>query len=222
MRTVIILSLILLFGFKGYGQGKVTFFNKKFKAVKESKAVYVTTHPFRKEGREVLVLTHLEEEKKLLVYFEDGKLQRKENYFPPKPGADSLSVYYHPADFDRKPRPYVKDTVPFEGRVYDNRVDEEPVPKGGVAVLLKYIDKNLRYPKAARRMGQQGRVLLQFIVTAEGQLDDIKVDKGVSYSLDAEAAGVLQEFGKDIGWVPGRNKGKPVAVQMVMPITFKL
>jgi hypothetical protein len=36
------------------------------------------------------------------------------------------------------------------------------------------------------------------------------------------AAWILQEFGKNIGWVPGRKNGKPVAVKMVMLIRFSL
>lgn len=222
MKTVPFCWLFFLFGFTGYAQGIQLFFNKKFKPVKERKAVYVTTHPFRKEGREVLVLAPLEEGEKLLVYFDDGKLQRQEVYSPPKPPADSLSVYYHPADFDRRPNRFIKDTIPFEGTMYKGKPEVDPAPKGGLVVLHKYIDENLRYPKAARWARLEGEVLLQFIVTADGQLDDIKVIKGVSPSIDAEAVGVLHEFGKNIGWVPGRKNGTPVAVQMIMPIAFKL
>lgn len=222
MKTVSICCLFFLFGSTGYAQGVQLFFNRKFKQVKERKAVYVSTHPFRKAGREVLVLAPLEEGEKLLVYFDEGKFQRKEVYSPPKPPADSLSVYHHPADFDRKPRPLVKDTIPFEGTLNKGRPEVDPVPTGGLAVLYKYIDENLRYPRAARRAGLEGKVLLRLIVTADGQLDDIKVIKGISSSLDAEAVGVMHEFGKNIGRVPGRKNGKPVAVQMIMPIIFKL
>lgn len=218
MKIVSICCLFFLFGSTGYAQGVQLFFNGKFKQVKERKAVYVSTHPFRKEGLEVLVLAPLEEGEKLLVYFDEGKFQRKEVYSPPKPPADSLSVYYHPADFDRKPRPLVKDTIPFEGTMNKGKPEVDPVPIGGLAVLHRYIDENLRYPKAALRAGLEGEVLLQFIVTADGQLDDIKVLKGISPSLDAEAVGVMHEFGKDIGWVPGRHNGIPVAVKMVMPV----
>ncbi len=43
-----------------------------------------------------------------------------------------------------------------------------PVFPGGDAVLLKYISENTKYPDAAKKNGIQGRVIVRFCVTSEG------------------------------------------------------
>lgn len=65
----------------------------------------------------------------------------------------------------------------------------------------------------------QGRVIVSFIVDAEGRISNTKVVKKVNDDLDAEAIRVIGSMPK---WKPGMQNGKAVRVRYVLPITFRL
>ena len=85
--------------------------------------------------------------------------------------------------------------------------------------MFKFLGRNIKYPTAAARANVQGRVFLQFIVTSNGNVRDIKVLKGIGSGCDEEAARVLALFPK---WKPARQDGKPVNVKYHLPINFML
>ena len=60
--------------------------------------------------------------------------------------------------------------------VYDT-ADVMPSFLGGPKALTTYLVKNSRYPEAAMKAGQQGRVLCSFIVETDGTISEIKVVK---------------------------------------------
>jgi len=110
---------------------------------------------------------------------------------------------------------------PMEEEVADEiftLVEELPSFAGGDIAYIKFIQKNLIYPDKARRMGIEGRVFVQFIVEKDGSLTSIKVLKGIPGDCNEEAIRVLENSPK---WVSGKQRGRPVRVQMVVPITFK-
>ena len=83
----------------------------------------------------------------------------------------------------------------------------------------KWVNSQLKYPEQAKKDGAQGRVLLQFIVGADGAVRDVKVLKGVREDLDAEAVRVISSSPK---WEPGEQDGKPVPVIYNFPIVYQL
>ncbi|MBO7418990.1 MAG: M56 family metallopeptidase [Bacteroidaceae bacterium] len=96
-------------------------------------------------------------------------------------------------------------------------VDEMPEFPGGMKALLDYLSTNVRYPESAKQAGISGRVTTQFVVGEDGAIRDVKVLRGVSPDLDAEAVRVMSSMPK---WSPGKQEGKPVAVRYTVPITF--
>jgi TonB family protein len=98
-------------------------------------------------------------------------------------------------------------------------VEKMPEYKGGMEGIIEYLRKEIRVPKQSEANGEEGKVFVQFIVTKNGRVKDAEVIKGVSALLDAEALRVVNGM-KD--WIPGENEGKPVNVQMVLPIMFRL
>ena len=98
-------------------------------------------------------------------------------------------------------------------------VENQPEPPGGMQGFLKYVGEEMEYPKTAKRMGIQGRVFVQFIVDQNGNLTDVKAIKGIGGGCDEEAERVIREAPK---WTPGKQRGRPVKVKMVLPVTFKL
>ncbi len=102
--------------------------------------------------------------------------------------------------------------------IYD-KVDQYPEPKGGIGRFYEMIKENMVYPKSARRSKIDGRVFLQFIVSNSGELVDIKVIKGLSPELDAEAIRLVKLSGN---WNPPVHRNQPSYCRMILPITFSL
>jgi TonB family protein len=98
-------------------------------------------------------------------------------------------------------------------------VEQMPLYPGGDAELLKNIAKNTNYPQAAKEAKIEGRVIVRFIVTKEGNADGVSILKGVDPLLDEEAVRVVSSLK---GFEPGRQGGVPVNVWYMVPITFTL
>lgn len=98
-------------------------------------------------------------------------------------------------------------------------VEEQPTPVGGMAAFYEYVKNNLSYPAQARRMGIEGKVYVQFVVDKDGKIRDVTAIKGIGAGCDEEAVQVLQNAPT---WLPGKQRGQPVKVRMILPITFKL
>lgn len=98
-------------------------------------------------------------------------------------------------------------------------VEDQPEPEGGLQAFYQYIQKNLKYPSQARRMGVEGKVFVQFVVDTDGTLNDVQVVKGIGGGCDEEALRIVKAAKP---WKPGKQRGRAVKVRMVIPITFKL
>jgi protein TonB len=98
-------------------------------------------------------------------------------------------------------------------------VEKQPEPEGGMKAFYQYISKNLTYPAFARRNNVEGRVYIEFVVEKDGSLTDIKVIKGIGGGCDDEALRIISEAPK---WNPGKQRGRPVRVKMILPILFQL
>jgi len=118
------------------------------------------------------------------------------------------------------------DPTPEGGSVKGENEDEvftmvEVMPKfpGGQAGLFQYLARSIKYPVIAQKSKEQGRVIIQMVISKDGSLSNIKVLRSVSPSLDAEAVRVVGNMPK---WEPGMQKGQPVSVKYTIPIVFRL
>jgi protein TonB len=98
-------------------------------------------------------------------------------------------------------------------------VETQPEFPGGIAELMKYLQKNMRYPKVCKEQGLQGRVIVQFVVNTDSTISDVNVIKPVNPHFDKEALRVVKAMPK---WKPGTQRGKPVRVRCTLPVTFRL
>lgn len=98
-------------------------------------------------------------------------------------------------------------------------VEERPQFPGGDAELMKYLQKNIKYPTICQEQGIQGRVIVQFVVNTDGSIVDPQVIKPVNPHLDKEALRVISTMPK---WSPGKQRGKAVRVRFTVPVTFRL
>ena len=113
--------------------------------------------------------------------------------------------------------PKVKETS--QEKVIFRVVEEMPEFPGGMAEAMKFLAKNIKYPVAAQQAKIEGRVIVQFVIERDGSVSDVKVMRGVNSELDAEAIRVVSMMPK---WIPGKQRGKAVAVKYTMPIMFRL
>jgi protein TonB len=97
--------------------------------------------------------------------------------------------------------------------------DVLPEYQGGMDALIKEIVQNIKYPQTAKEANIQGKVFVQFVVKKDGSVTDVKVLKGIDKACDEEAVRVVKGLKQ---FKPGTKDGKVVAVQMVLPIAFKL
>ena len=97
-------------------------------------------------------------------------------------------------------------------------VKEMPEFPGGERALQKFIASNLRYPEAADK-GIERKVVVNFIVDADGLISNVRVVHGVNKYLNAEAVRVVRKMPR---WKPGRQSGKNVRVAYTIPVEFRL
>lgn len=100
-----------------------------------------------------------------------------------------------------------------------SHVEQMPKFPGGDAELYKFISNNLNYPAMAIENNVQGRVVVQFVVTKDGSIGNVKVVRSVDRDLDNEAIRVCKKLPK---FIPGKQNGQPVNVWYTLPVTFKL
>ncbi|MBN1416023.1 MAG: energy transducer TonB [Bacteroidales bacterium] len=137
-------------------------------------------------------------------------------------------------------------TTNEKGEIIYFKADQMPeFQGGGMEYVQKYVQQHITYPENAKKAHIQGRVFVQWIVDEKGNVVDVvvlkSVDAGkakakevtvVGYTkeeqheaqsaindLDTEAVRVISSMP---AWVPGKQDGKPVKVQYVMPIMFAL
>ena len=85
--------------------------------------------------------------------------------------------------------------------------------------LEKWVYQYLKYPESSLVKGEQGKVMVEFIVEKDGKITNVRVVKGVSDALDAEAVKVIAASPK---WKPGRIKGEKVRTMITIPVEFRL
>lgn len=93
-------------------------------------------------------------------------------------------------------------------------VEQMPELIGGLASLNKHIT----YPEMARRAQIEGRVIVEFIIDKEGNVNNPKIIRGIGGGCDEVALNAVQK----VKFKPGMQRGKPVLVRYSMPINFTL
>lgn len=95
-------------------------------------------------------------------------------------------------------------------------VEEMPQLKGGLASIQQCVN----YPEQAQRAGIEGRVIVQFIVNEDGEVEEnnTKVVRGIGGGADEEAVRCV----KEAEFKPGMQRGQTVRVQFSLPVVYNL
>lgn len=108
--------------------------------------------------------------------------------------------------------------APVVEKIFDV-VEEQPEFPGGNSKMYEYLRNNIKYPPMASESGIQGTVYVQFVVSKNGSIEDIKVLRGIGGGCDEEAVRVVKVMPN---WTPGKQRGKAVNVRFTLDIKFRL
>ncbi len=84
--------------------------------------------------------------------------------------------------------------------------------------LASHISKNFKYPPEAYKNNDQGKVIVEFTINEKGLVEVTSVSGG-SKALQEEAKRNIMAIPKMAK--PGMMGGKPRAIKMAVPFTFK-
>ena len=107
----------------------------------------------------------------------------------------------------------------YEDLIVWQKVDNMPSFPGGEQEMMKYLSKNIYYPDVAYNNGVEGRVIVSFIVNANGKISDVEVIKEIGFNCGTVCKQVVSEMPF---WSIPTNKGYPVRVKLYLPIDFSL
>ena len=104
---------------------------------------------------------------------------------------------------------------------YDEDSNVKASFTNGIIGMYNFIGKNIEYPRLYLEMAKEGKVIMKFVIDANGKIDDIEpVRFSPSYELFYEAS--EECLSKMPSWSPALMFGLPVKSRFVIPISFKL
>lgn len=101
----------------------------------------------------------------------------------------------------------------------DSPGDEKVKKDCADRLMLEFIYKNIKYPQEARNKGIEGICVVSFIVGKDGVIREPKAVRSIGAGCDEEVIRLVNLMPK---WIPGKQRGRVVDVQFMLPIRFKL
>ena len=100
-------------------------------------------------------------------------------------------------------------------------VEDKPLFNGKDAetAFREWVYSKVVYPPVAQENAISGRVFVEFAISKTGDVEDVKLLRGVDPLLDNEAMRVIKMSPK---WTPGYQRGKPVKVKYQFQMVFRL
>jgi protein TonB len=164
-----------------------------------------------------------------LFTVEDIQQTKQENRPPPPPKPpipieapsddvlEDIEIGDTEIDFEEEleaPPPPKEEKKVEEEPTYFVAVEEMPEPIGGI----KAIQEKIVYPEIAKRAGVEGKVYILAFVDESGNVTKANVLKGIGAGCDEAALNAVLKT----KFKPGKQRGKPVNVQVSIPVIFKL
>lgn len=88
------------------------------------------------------------------------------------------------------------------------------------ALIRNYLKENVGFPAEEAAVKAEGTEIVQFTVTANGNVADFKIINSVCKAIDNEIIRALKETNGM--WLPGYNNGKPVEMTKEVSMVFCL
>ena len=103
----------------------------------------------------------------------------------------------------------------------DNRTgqsDRFASPANGRVAFNSYLRNNLSYPDSAASNGITGRVIIEFLVSPNGSIQNLQVVNSLGYGCDEEAIRLINE---GPSWTPAIRNGSPIEERIRVAIRFR-
>ncbi len=85
-----------------------------------------------------------------------------------------------------------------------------------LGVISSIVKQNLTYPPLARKLGMEGKMVISFLLTKDGRVEDIKIEQSTGYRLlDENAIKTVKRLEKLM-------LKPPVDVRIKLPVIYRL
>lgn len=99
-------------------------------------------------------------------------------------------------------------------------VEDLPQFPGGPVEMMKWLTRNLKYPRQAQEANRHGKVVAEFIVNKDGSITDVGITASSKNPLlDNEVLRVLRKMPR---WTAGIQNGQPCRTKVCIPVEFRL
>ncbi len=139
--------------------------------------------------------------------------EKVEDFPPLDVGADQSTAIAQYNILNLEEESNVEDSIffnPEEGPTFGSK---------GISAFRDYIMENVKYTDAAANAGIEGTITVEFVITNNGTVGNVKILRGIHPSMDEQ---VRQAIKQSKGWRPGKQAGRPVSVKLFIPIKFQL
>lgn len=148
---------------------------------------------------------------------------------PPEPEPEVAAEVVEPQSAPAPPRPakIEKRTAPVAGGPMASNtasadaaaqfapMGKKEYIKAHFLYIKEDIEKNITYPRLARKMGWEGKVVVSFVITEDGMVIDVKIVESSGFSLlDNNAVKTIK--------TTAPFPKPPVRAEMILPITYRL
>ncbi len=97
-------------------------------------------------------------------------------------------------------------------------VDEKPrFLNGEPNSFAQWFNSVFKYPQSALEKDITGKVMVQFTISRDGSIVNVKILESPDPAFDKE---IMRAISRAPKWTPGKSNGKPVDVQYIFPIVF--
>jgi len=111
--------------------------------------------------------------------------------------------------------PIASDTAPSDAAAPSSPMGKKEYIKAHFLYIMDDIQKNISYPRLARKMGWEGKVVVSFVICEDGTVVNIKIVKSSGFALlDKNAVESIKKA------VPFPSP--PVRAELVVPVSYRL
>lgn len=113
--------------------------------------------------------------------------------------------------------------VEVNGSFIEIELDKKPeYINGGNLAFTKAVKNKIKYPAKARSEGIEGLCLINYEITKEGTVENIKAIKDPGGDIGVSAVDSIKVVTQRISFSPGVLNGTPVRVKKEIEIKYKL